>query len=330
MTTLQKTFVGAALAAAIGVGIFEAHQASTWRRQSRNLERQLALLTEQIRQLTQESDAANGRIASAEAEQLNRSRAEVVRVTSLRGSPGFLEKPVEAPPPALATNAAQAATAERIAMGRELGMAVARGEPGAFEKLVELARARASHFRSNNPGMTDNQRADLARETFAPLSAAFEVIAQAASEGNALALDAVMQAALVPELKGQAIRALGKLAGEGSDVAVDTLVNPQKYGLLLSSTVSALRPAAANGNQKAVDALVAVTSDSSHQALWYMAADGLAKAAEAGNAVAIDALIGLSTSTNRSVHDVVVRGLKQAAANQNAKATEALRAMGVQ
>jgi len=123
---------------------------------------------------------------------------------------------------------------------------------------------------------------------------------------------------------------LGKLAGEGSDVAVDTLVNPQKYGLLLSSTVSALRPAAANGNQKAVDALVAVTSDTSHQALWYMAADGLAKAAEAGNAVAIDALIGLSTSTNRSVHDVVVRGLKQAAANQNAKATDALRAMGVQ
>jgi hypothetical protein len=61
-----------------------------------------------------------------------------------------------------------------------------------------------------------------------------------------------------------------------------------------------------------------------------MAADGLGKAAETGNAVAIDALIGLSASTNISVRNSVVQGLRRAAANQNAKAAETLRSLGVQ
>ena len=58
MTTLQKTIIGATLAAAVGTGIYEARQASTLRSQTRLLQQQQAPLAEQIRQLTSERDEA--------------------------------------------------------------------------------------------------------------------------------------------------------------------------------------------------------------------------------------------------------------------------------
>ena len=99
---------------------------------------------------------------------------------------------------------------------------------------------------------------------------------------------------------------------------------------MLSYSFFALRPAAEAGNQRAIDALSAVTKDTKNQALWPAVADGLATAAESGNAPAVDALVNLSSSTNPSVRNAVVLGLKRAAANQNTKAAEALRSMGVQ
>ena len=44
MTTLQKTIIGATLAAAIGTGIYEAHRASTFQAKVQTLEQQEAPL----------------------------------------------------------------------------------------------------------------------------------------------------------------------------------------------------------------------------------------------------------------------------------------------
>ena len=104
----------------------------------------------------------------------------------------------------------------------------------------------------------------------------------------------------------------------------------KKYGFLPADIVGALQGAADKGNQKAIEALSAVTQDADQRPLWVMAAYGLATAAESGNSIAIDALIALSASTNQSVQNAVVHGLKKAASNQNAKAAAALRSMSVQ
>ena len=83
-------------------------------------------------------------------------------------------------------------------------------------------------------------------------------------------------------------------------------------------------------NLRAIDALAAVTRDERRQAMWYEVANNLSTAAESGNAVAVDALVAMTVSTNQIVRNAVVLGLKRAAANQNTKATETLRSMGVQ
>src|SRR5258708_19981342 len=64
MTPLQKTIVAAALAAAIGTGIYEARQAARLRDQIQALQQQQAPLADQIEQLTRERDAARKRLAS--------------------------------------------------------------------------------------------------------------------------------------------------------------------------------------------------------------------------------------------------------------------------
>lgn len=64
MTTLQKTVIAATLTAAVGAGIFQAHQASQLRSQVRTLQQQQAPLADQIRQLQRERDDAAGRLAN--------------------------------------------------------------------------------------------------------------------------------------------------------------------------------------------------------------------------------------------------------------------------
>ena len=166
--------------------------------------------------------------------------------------------------------------------------------------------------------------------TFAPLQAAFDAITDEATKGNQAALQAVSTAIQIPELQGRAIHSAGILAGNGDEVALQILLNPKDYQVLLSSTIDALKPTADNGNQKAIDALAAVAANPDQQALRCMAADGLGNAAASGNPGAIDALIAMSRDTNESVRTIVMSGLQRASANQNAKATEALRQMSIQ
>jgi RNA polymerase sigma factor (sigma-70 family) len=91
MTTLQKTVVAAALAAAVGTGIFEAHQASQLREQNQVLQQQQASLAEQIRQLRQERDDATNQLTAllAENEQL-KSNSNENELLKLRGEVGVL------------------------------------------------------------------------------------------------------------------------------------------------------------------------------------------------------------------------------------------------
>ena len=86
MTTLQKTAITAVLAAAVGTGIFEAHQAAQLHHQVQTLQQQQAPLIAQLQQLQNEHAAATNRLASllTENEQL-KSNPNQMELLKLRG-----------------------------------------------------------------------------------------------------------------------------------------------------------------------------------------------------------------------------------------------------
>jgi RNA polymerase sigma factor (sigma-70 family) len=67
MTTLQKTLVTVLLAAAVGAGIYQAHQASNLRDQVQVLQQQQALLDEQNAQLRSDNERLSNRVAQADS-----------------------------------------------------------------------------------------------------------------------------------------------------------------------------------------------------------------------------------------------------------------------
>jgi len=82
MTTLQKTLIAAAFAAAVGTGIYEARQASTLRTRLQTLEKHQSPLAERIQQLTRERDEATRQLTALrdENERLNRNTAELLKL----------------------------------------------------------------------------------------------------------------------------------------------------------------------------------------------------------------------------------------------------------
>jgi RNA polymerase sigma factor (sigma-70 family) len=91
MTTLQKTIVAAALAAAVGTGIYAVHQGAQLRGQIQSLEEQQAPMTAQIRQLQHERDAATNRVAAL-TEELASAKKNPAEVLKLRGEVGALRQ----------------------------------------------------------------------------------------------------------------------------------------------------------------------------------------------------------------------------------------------
>ncbi len=93
MTTLQKTVIGATLAAAIGTGIYEARQAAQLREQNQTLQHQLVPLAEQVQQLQHERDNATNRLVSllAENKQL-KSHSNENEFLKLRGEIGMIRQ----------------------------------------------------------------------------------------------------------------------------------------------------------------------------------------------------------------------------------------------
>lgn len=84
MTTLQKTIIGAALAAAVGTGIYEARQASRLRSEVQTLQQQQGPLVEQIAQFKSDNEGLSNRLAQAnESYSLNTDRLrELLRLRS--------------------------------------------------------------------------------------------------------------------------------------------------------------------------------------------------------------------------------------------------------
>lgn len=82
MTTLQKTIIGTALAAAVGTGIYEARQASIARAEIRALKQQQSPLLEQIRQVQSERDDVTRQLAVVreDNERFNRNTGELLRL----------------------------------------------------------------------------------------------------------------------------------------------------------------------------------------------------------------------------------------------------------
>ncbi len=91
MTTIQKTIIVAALAAAVGTGIYAVHQGAQLRGQIQSLEDQQAPLTAQIQQLQRERDDATNRAASLAGE-LAGIKKHPAEVLKLRGEVGALRQ----------------------------------------------------------------------------------------------------------------------------------------------------------------------------------------------------------------------------------------------
>ena len=94
MTTLQKTILGATLAAAIGTGVYEALQASNLRTEVQSLHQQQAPLAERIEQLSRERDETGRQLVALrdENDRLNRNTSELLR---LRGEVGQLRRQIQ-------------------------------------------------------------------------------------------------------------------------------------------------------------------------------------------------------------------------------------------
>jgi len=82
MTTLQKTLVGATLAAAVGTGLYEARRTSALQEQMQTLQRQLAPSAGQNDALCRQLEEANRQLATLQAqnEKLRRDAADVARL----------------------------------------------------------------------------------------------------------------------------------------------------------------------------------------------------------------------------------------------------------
>ena len=93
MTTLQKTIVAAALAAAVGTGIYAVHQGAQLRGQIQSLEEQQAPMTAQIQQLQQERDQSAGQLAMLREENTRlKSGSTPTELLKLRGQVGTLRQ----------------------------------------------------------------------------------------------------------------------------------------------------------------------------------------------------------------------------------------------
>jgi len=91
MTTLQKTFITAAIAVLAGTGIYEARQASRWRNEAQALQQQQTPLAEQIAQLKSDNEKLSHQITlTTESSALSSDRLR--ELLKLRGEVGLLRR----------------------------------------------------------------------------------------------------------------------------------------------------------------------------------------------------------------------------------------------
>ncbi len=107
LTMLQKTLIGAAVAAAVGTGIYGVVQTSRLRQENQTLRREQSTLSEQLQALQQQRDAATGQLSGLMAENARlKAGQQAAGVMKLRGQVGALQQSL--------SNAASATGLEKI------------------------------------------------------------------------------------------------------------------------------------------------------------------------------------------------------------------------
>ncbi|HVU27700.1 MAG TPA: sigma-70 family RNA polymerase sigma factor [Verrucomicrobiae bacterium] len=107
MTTLQKSIIGAAFIAAVGTGIFEAHQNSKLQNQIQISQQQQASLTDQIQQLQRERDDMTNQLANLLTENAQlKSNSNENELLKLRGEVTQLQNEANDPTEKAAKTAA--------------------------------------------------------------------------------------------------------------------------------------------------------------------------------------------------------------------------------
>jgi RNA polymerase sigma factor (sigma-70 family) len=158
MTTLQKTLVVAALTAAIGTGIYEAHQNSQLREQVQSLQQAQSPLNEQLAQLQHERDDATNQLAGLLAENVQlKSNSNEDELLKLRGEVSVLS--------------AQLATAKSLAAKSNLSTSLTRASADGLNQAM-------LDYLGNSIPPPPNMDAAYTREG---LSSAIQNAAQAAS-----------------------------------------------------------------------------------------------------------------------------------------------------
>jgi RNA polymerase sigma factor (sigma-70 family) len=148
MTTLQKTLIIAALTAAVGTGIFEAHQASQLREQNQTLQQAQAPLAEQIQELQREHDAVTNQLAGLLAENSRlKSNPNQNELLKLRGEVGQLRRQATEREPQPAASASTA-TAVALAPTTEAEFETAKRQMFFAMERVQTA---LRQFVTNNP-----------------------------------------------------------------------------------------------------------------------------------------------------------------------------------
>jgi RNA polymerase sigma factor (sigma-70 family) len=145
MTTIQKTIVAAALAAAVGTGVYAVRQGAQLRGQIRTLEEQQAPLTAQIQQLQRERDDATNRVVAL-AEELAGAKKNPTEVLKLRGEVGALrtEKSIAGSKSALSKITADPESRKVMRDQQRMGMGAIYSE---LAKRLELTPEQTGQFK---------------------------------------------------------------------------------------------------------------------------------------------------------------------------------------
>jgi len=145
MTLLQKTIVAAAVAAAVGTGVYAVHQGAQLRGRIRSIEEQQAPMTAQIQQLQRERDAATNRVAAL-AEELAGAKKNPAEVLKLRGEVGALrqEKSIAGSKSALSKITADPESRKAMRDQQRMGMGAIYSD---LAKRLELTPEQAGQFK---------------------------------------------------------------------------------------------------------------------------------------------------------------------------------------
>jgi hypothetical protein len=156
---------------------------------------------------------------------------------------------------------------------RALATRIADGDEKAFDELLDTVK---KLYRD----IDYNQENDRLVTNAALMHAAFDILGEQAGKGNTKAFDALKRSLRIRHLSSFAPDALGIAAAQGHEEALNILLHHDQYQILKSTVVYSLHEPAAKNNEQAIAFLLAVLEDSSHRALWYGAAQGLAAAKE--------------------------------------------------